>query len=256
MVTEMNRCLAFFCLASFAASMAMARGQRPAGPAFVRVEEGRTVCRSGGKRISIETFIPQGPQRHPAVIVLYGSGGALFGKSEMVAFARQYAGQGAAVFLVHYFDRTGTLFVTRDGPIHRHQAVWTETVRDAVDFVTAHPRVRKGPVGLFGYSLGAYLAVSESSRDPRIGCVVELSGGIFDEVRPSLKRFPHLLILHGRLDQRVPVKRAFELEATARQFGSRPQTHIYEEEGHRLSKIALADAAERGGAFLRQHLRY
>lgn len=227
--------------------------EKPAAP---ELEEGSTVYLSAGRKIRVETFIPTGIRRYPAVLVLYGSGGALMGKGEMVDFARQFARGGAAVFLVHYFDRTGTIMVIRDGPIHRHQAAWTDAVRDAVSFVQTHPRVRKGPVELFGYSLGAYLAVTEAARDPRIGAVAELSGGIFDEVRPDLKRFPPLLILHGRLDQRVPIRRAFDLQKTWLRSRAKPQLHIYENEGHRLSKGALVDVGRRAVQFFRAHFRF
>jgi dipeptidyl aminopeptidase/acylaminoacyl peptidase len=132
--------------------------------------------------------------------------------------------------------------------------VWTDTVRDAVDFARSHPRVRDGSIGLFGYSLGGYLAIAESSRNPRVGVVAEMSGGIFGRLRGKIARLPPLLILHGRQDERVPVSNALELEQTARRLGARPQVHIYEHEGHRLSKPALADATQRSLRFFAQHL--
>jgi dipeptidyl aminopeptidase/acylaminoacyl peptidase len=221
----------------------------------LEVTVGKDAFSSGGKRIRVETFIPRGADRHPAVLVLYGSGGSVAGKGELEAFAKTLAGQGTAVFLVHYFNRTGTLFVTSDDKIARLGPVWTDTVRDGVEFALGHPRVRKGSIGLFGYSLGAYLAIAESSRNPRVGVVVEVAGGIFDRLRGKIARLPPLLILHGRHDERVPVRNALELEQTARRLGVRPQVHIYEQEGHRLSDVALADATQRSLKFFAQHLR-
>ena len=209
---------------------------------------------SGGRRIRVDSYIPRGADRHPAVLVLYGSGGSVAGKGELEDFARALAGQGTAVFLVHYFNRTGTLFVVSDDKIARLAPVWTDAVRDGVAFASAHPRVRNGSIGLFGYSLGAYLAIAESSRNPRVGVVVEVAGGIFDRLRGKITRLPPLLILHGRLDERVPVRNALEMEQTARRLGGRPQMHIYEREGHRLSEVALADATQRSLEFFRRHL--
>lgn len=218
------------------------------------VTVGKDSYLSGGKKIKVETFVPSDRNRHPAVLVLYGSGGSVVGKGEMTDFAKALAGQGTVVFLVHYFNRTGTLFVAGDDKIVRLSELWTDTVRDGVAYAMGHPRVREGSVGLFGYSLGAYLAVAESARNPRVGVVAELSGGIFGRLRGKLARLPPLLILHGREDERVPVSNAIELEQTARRLGARPQIHIYENEGHRLSKPALADATQRTLRFFDRHL--
>ena len=73
-------------------------------------------------------------------------------------------------------------------------------------------------------------------------------------MRGKIARLPPLLILHGRLDERVSVRDALELEQTARRLGGRPQMHIYEHEGHRLSDRALADATERSLKFFSRHL--
>lgn len=167
-------------------------------------------------------------------------------------FARLLAAQGAVVYFVHYFDRTGTIFAG-DRSIDANSLAWTETARDAVDFAAAHPRTRKDTIGLFGYSLGAFLAVAEASRDPRVVAVVEISGGIFKGFAPRMRRVPPMLILHGRMDQRVPVARAFELEKKATRLGSTPAIKIYEGEGHVLSPDAANDATRRALAFFAKH---
>lgn len=217
------------------------------------VEEGRTSYQSGGKKIKVETYLPAGNGRHPAVIVLYGSGGALLGKGEMVAFARGLASQGMAAFLVHYFNRTGSLVVLDKG-ITKHWSTWNETVRDGVDFVVSHPRVRSEAVGMLGYSLGGYLAISESSGDKRIRAVVALAGGVFDRLQGRTQRFAPILVLHGRKDERVPVGRVLDVQREARRHGVEPVVKIYEQETHRFSELALADAGTRAQKFLLEHL--
>jgi carboxymethylenebutenolidase len=218
------------------------------------VVRGTEAFNSGGKRIRVESFIPERPGRYPAVLVLYGSGGSVAGKAELEQFAQALAEQRTAVFLVHYFNRTGTLFVTSDAEIVRLSEVWTDTVRDGIAFAQGHPRVREGSVGLFGYSLGAYLAVAESSRNREVAVVAEVAGGMFSSLKGKIAHLPPLLILHGRRDERVPVQNAVELEATARRLGGRPEVHIYENEGHRLSRPALADATQRSLRFFAKHL--
>jgi dienelactone hydrolase len=224
------------------------------GTPGTRVKKSHESYLSGGKSIRVETFLPAGSGRHPAVLVLYGSGGVINGKGEMVAISRRLASEGMSVFLVHYFNRTGTLFAN-DERIGRWVTTWRDTVEDAVDYVSTHPRVDASRIGMYGYSLGGYLAYSEAVRDPRIIVVAERAGGVMNAVRGKEQRMPHLLILHGREDQRVPLHNARELETTARRLGRPAQVQIYPAEPHVFSKPTLADADERAVRFLKQHLK-
>ena len=223
-------------------------------PASAReIETQRESFVSGGRRISVETFAPAGADRCPAVLVLHSAAGTLVGKGELVRFSRTLAEQGKVAFLVRYFDRTGTIFAG-DRAIDEHTGVWMETVQDAVNFAAGHPRVRADRIGMFGFSLGAYLSVAIGTRDPRVDAVAEIAGGIFEGSAGGMRRFPPMLILHGRADQRVPVQRAFELRQAARRLGAKPELRIYDGEGHRLSPAASADASRRALAFLDRHL--
>lgn len=224
-----------------------------APPRMREVVVERESFRSGGQRIGVKTFAAPGAERLPAVLVLHSAAGTLFGKAPLEQFAQRLAEQGTAVFVVRYFDRTGTIFAS-EAEIHRRWPVWDATIHDAVDFVAAHPRVRPEAIGLFGYSLGAYLAVSEATQDPRIDAVVEISGGLFKGYEKRTRRVPPLLILHGRADERVLVANAFELARVARARGRAPTVKIYDGEGHVLSRAAMADATQRALRFFAHHL--
>lgn len=225
-----------------------------AEPAAFAVDTFRENFTSGGRKISVQTFAPRAPGRHPAVLVLHSSAGTLFGKSELQRFSRALAERGMVAFMVRYFDRTGTVFAG-DKAINEHRQVWEETVADALDFASAHPRVRRDSIGAFGFSLGAFLAVSVASRDTRVDAVAELSGGIFDYLGGRLRRVPPLLIQHGTADQRVNVRYAHELAREARRLGTRPVVRLYPGEAHVLSKPALAEARTRALDFLQAQLR-
>ncbi|MDB6120270.1 MAG: dienelactone hydrolase [Verrucomicrobiaceae bacterium] len=218
------------------------------------VVEGKTSYQSGGRKIKVDTFLPTTPGPHPAVLVLYGSGGAVFGKGDMNDFSRKLASRGMAAYQVHYLNRTGSIVETGDRVITKLWPEWNEAVRDGVDFVCTQPGVKKGAVGFYGYSLGAFLSVSESFDDKRVRAVVELSGGVFDKMIGKAKRFPPMLVLHGSEDKRVSVEQVAKLKREARRLGTTPKVKIYEGEGHALSKTAAADATERALKFLSQHL--
>jgi dienelactone hydrolase len=223
-------------------------------PRAAGIHESKTSYLSGGKKIQVETFLPADSNPHPAVVVLYGSGGSLHGKGDIDAFARQLAQRGMAAYLIHYFDRTGTL-LAGDKSIAADSAVWQATVKDGIDFTSQQPQVRPGAIGMFGYSLGAFLTVGAATTDSRIGAAAELSGGLFDRLKGHTQRFPPMLILHGRKDQRVPIKFAEELQQDAHHHHAQPQIHLYPDEGHALSPPAAADASARALNFLQQHLR-
>ncbi|MDI1311168.1 prolyl oligopeptidase family serine peptidase [Prosthecobacter sp.] len=218
------------------------------------IHESKTSYLSGGKKIVVEKFVLADTKQHPAVIVLYGSGGLLNGKGDMDAFARQLAQRGMAAYMIHYFDRTGTL-LAGDKSIAANSEVWQATVKDGIDFISQQPQVRPGPIGMFGYSLGAFLTVGAATTDSRIGVAAELSGGIFDRLKGHTKRYPPLLILHGRNDERVPIHYEQALLKDAQRFHAQPLVHIYPDEGHALSPAAAADAASRALTFLQQHLK-
>ncbi len=209
---------------------------------------------SGGRKISVETFSPRGPGRFPAVLVLHSSAGTLFGKGQLERFSQSLAEHGMIAFMVRYFDRTGTIFAG-DRAIGKNLHVWEDTVIDALDFAVAHPRVRRESLGIFGFSLGAFLAVSVASRDSRVDAVAELAGGMFDYLGGRLRRVPPMLIQHGIADRRVKVRYAHALEREARRLGARPIVRLFPGEGHVLSSKASALASAQALSFLRSQLR-
>ncbi len=237
-------------LIAFAGLVSFAWG---ADPAVSHVEKTRESYLSGGRRISVETFAPKAPGRYPAVLVLHSSAGTLFGKKDLEQFSQALAERGIIAFFPRYYDRTGTIFAGDDG-ITKHLHEWEDTVTDGLNFVSAHPRVRRQSIGLFGYSLGAFLAVSVAARDPRVNAVAELAGGIFTYLGGKLQRVPPTLIIYGTADQRVDPSYARELERVARQHGVRPLVKTYPGEGHVLSKPALTDASQRALDFLTAQL--
>lgn len=67
---------------------------------------------SGEKQIQLVHYASGKIGTRPAILLVHGSGGPLRG---IDPFARQAAGMGVHVFVVHYFDRTGHLGL----PFHR-----------------------------------------------------------------------------------------------------------------------------------------
>jgi carboxymethylenebutenolidase len=206
---------------------------------------------SGGKSIVLDCYFPAQAGRFPAVIALHGSGGSHESMSEP---AGQLAARGFTVFVVHYFDRTGTLTATDKRTIFGNFPAWGKTVWDAVGHVAEHPRVDAERIGLLGFSLGGYLALSVASVDSRVKAVVEFFGGLPREMKLFMRRLCPVLILHGAEDQTVPVGEAYELEKELQRRGIPYEMKIYEGTGHGFSGEVWRDASARTLSFLEKHL--
>jgi carboxymethylenebutenolidase len=219
----------------------------------VDVDQHRGSFTSSGKSIGVEEFIPKSRGPSPAIVVLHGAGGMDYGNSYVRQLATALAGNGYATFLVHYFDRTGTSYAG-DETIHKHFETWLKSIGDAVSHVAQRPGVDARKIAMFGYSLGAYLAIAHAASDPRIKAVVELAGGIDASYARHVERMPPTLIVHGDADRRVPVERAHELEQLLRKTTTPFEIPIYPEEGHLFSPKYALQTLILGLAFLEKQM--
>jgi carboxymethylenebutenolidase len=208
---------------------------------------------SGSTPVRVEMFGPEGEGDYPAVLVLHGAGGIDAGNKYVRQFGAAIAAHGVVALLIHYFDRTGTTYAG-DATILCEFPVWLETIRDAVTYATKLPNVTPDRLGLVGYSLGGYLAMAHATQDERIRAVVELAGGIDADSAKNARRFPPVLVVHGKDDRRVPFERAKEVQRVWKQAGAEIETRFYPGEGHILSAGAALDALSAGLQFLGAHL--
>lgn len=221
------------------------------------IEESKTSFRSQGKSIAVERFAPKAPGKHPGIIVLHGAGGMRpegFGFA-FREYARQLARNGYVAHIVHYFNRTGHEVAADEAMMKAHFADWLKTVDDGVTHLASQPDVDPSRIGLLGFSLGAYLSLSEAMFDPRIRAVVEYFGGLPEVLAKDLKQLPPVLILHGDADQVVPVKEAENLE---RLFDEKHVTYekkIYAGQGHGFLGADGLDAVNRTMGFFEKHVR-
>ncbi len=215
------------------------------------VTQSQITFESGGKRIRLDAFVPSNNgQRFPTVISLYGSGGGFAGMTEPASLL---ASQGFAVYILHYFDRTGTSFADKD-TIFRHFPIWVKTLWDAISHVEKQPHVDPERIGLLGFSLGAYLSLSDAAVDKRVRAVVEFFGGIPKEMRFFMRRFCPVLILHGDADTTVPVEEAYHLQKVLEKKSMPYEMQIYPGAGHGFSGDVWRDAGMRSLAFLKKYL--
>ena len=138
--------------------------------------------------------------------------------------------------------------------IARHYPAWMKTLWDAVSFVAQQPTVDPSRIGLLGFSLGGYLAVSAASIDNRIRAVVEFFGGLPKEMKLFMRRLCPILILHGDQDPTVPVSEAYHLQQVLEKRNIPYELKIYPGAGHGFTGETWRDAGVRSLSFLNKHL--
>jgi carboxymethylenebutenolidase len=207
---------------------------------------------SGGKSIRFDAYLPDTPAAPlPAVVALYGAGGNISGLEK---YASMLAAQGFAVYLLHYFGRTGT--ESADKPtVLRNFPLWMKALWDAISFVETQPQVDGKRIALLGFSLGAYLSLANSAIDPRVKAVVEFFGGMPKEMNLFMRRLCPVLILHGEADLTVPVEEAYQLQKLLEKKGIPYEIKIYPGAGHGFEDQTIwRDAGLRSLQFLRKYL--
>lgn len=81
-------------------------------------------------------------------------GMALFPQSySMIAGWR--ASQGYDVYIVHYFDRTGTTFADPITTLLNY-GTWAQTINDGVSWVTTRPTTNPNSIGFMGFLSGHF----------------------------------------------------------------------------------------------------
>ncbi len=208
---------------------------------------------SQGKTIAVDRFEPDGPGRHPAVLLIHGAGG-LKGGVVFREYALLLARRGYVAHVVHYFDRTGDEVAKVPSSLQNFSA-WRAAVADAISHAAAQPNVDPGRIGLVGFSLGAYLSLSLATDDPRVAVVVDYFGGLPEVLARDVNAMPPVLILHGERDRIVPVQAARDLERMLKQKGGPYEIHIYPDQGHGFRGDDSRDALDRTVAFLDKHLK-
>ena len=205
----------------------------------------------GGTPILIDAYQPEAiGRRFPAVIGLHGSGG---GHDAMAATAKPLAAEGFAVFVPHYFDRTGTTVADKASSI-RNFPLWMKALWDVTSLIADESAVDPDRIGILGFSLGGYLATSLAAIDPRVKAAVEFSGGFPREMKLLVRRLPPTLIIHGQVDDVIPVSEAHHLQELLTSKHISHEIQIYPGEGHHFATEARGDADRRTIAFFKKHL--
>ena len=207
-----------------------------------------------GGAVSADVFEPVARGRCPVVLVLHGAGGVLLDGPEMRRVARHLAEEGNAVYLLHYFEGTGTLFAF-DSSMQRNFRTWLQTVDDSIRAIQ-EIRGDSSPIGIYGYSLGGFLALSAASDNSRVGAVVEHAGGVWNGKVEGIGKMPAVLMMHGERDARVPFAQyAKPLVPVLQRRAAAVEMKFFPGEGHVFTATAMLNVRAAAARVFREHLR-
>lgn len=216
--------------------------------------DSQVTFRSGGEVIHMDRFEPPGGGRHPAILLLHGSGGHQANQEWIQGRTRELVDQGYAVFFPHYFDRTATRKAGHFA-ILKNLGVWKETVREAISFAARDPGVKPDRIGVLGLSLGGVVALAAATEDSRVKVVVEYFGRFVPPYDSRASTMPPVLILHGAEDPMVPVSEAHRLRDVMKRNGRPYEIQIYPGQGHGFHGDAVQDSSRRMLRFFGKYLK-
>jgi len=195
-----------------------------------------------------------GVDAHAHVLVLPGAGGIWIDGPQTNAVALSLAKSGFTAHVVSYFDRTGTWVAWGDKSMIAHFATWMRTIDDAIAQIGQFAN-HKHPIGIYGYSLGGFLAIVAGSRNRCVGAVVEQAGGIWDKFYDPVAPLPPVLVIHGRNDERVKFGiNTDRIRQRVEREGNPFHLLAFENERHRLSREAQKMSVDAAADFFQKHL--
>jgi carboxymethylenebutenolidase len=242
----------------------------------------RDTFESGGQTIRVWRFDPKAEGKQPAVLLLYGVDGLQVAPDTYCTVAKQLAGEGYVVFLVHYLDSTQTrrnneqplsglvqrglrrkTTAAEDREIRELFQVWIACVRDAAAHARKQPQVDRERIGIVGVSLGGFVGLACAAEgEVKARAVVSCCGGLPREMHETVQKLPPTLAFYGGQDQIVPVAEGRALEKLARNRKLPVEVRVYDRVGHLFQKeegkfdlIALFDAQRRMTEHLQKHLK-
>jgi dienelactone hydrolase len=205
-------------------------------------------------QVRLDLYRPNNQEPHRTILLLYGAGGLAFDGSRMRVTAQQLVSAGDIVYLLHYFDETGAFMAGRSS-MRKHFDEWVETVRYAIAWIQKQPS-SSAPIGIYGYSLGGFIALEAASDNPQVGAVVDFAGGWADGDMKPLGRMPPLLLVNGQRDRWVPYKKYVQpLFSYLEQHNIAYESRIFPKQGHKFKPAELEEVRTQAIEFFRQHLK-
>ena len=216
-----------------------------------------TVFQAQTLPVEYETFVSQGKAVSCAVYgsheatatIIFLRGASPSDLSLGRLEARFFAERGFRVLLPDYFTATAT-----PQPTAANYRRWAQVVEDIVADLRSRPLLRNKKIGLAGQAEGASVALIAGTQRLEVEAIAEWSGLLPNQFFSQVQSMPPLLILHGELDEQVPIFNARQLVRLCQLKDFTCEIQIYAGEGHVFSAHVMDSANQRALAFFRVYL--
>lgn len=193
-----------------------------------------------GKRMKAELILPDGKGPFPAVLVLHTSGNM---EGADIIFAKKLSREGFACLVPYYFDAYDISYNGRKQAFGKYAEPILEDFISEIEFLRSDGRVKASKVGAVGFSMGGYWSLVLAAKG-EVQAGVSYYGAMTGTGRnmrfPLEKMFTKaslpVLILHGALDDTIPVASAEEVVKAVEQSHTPYEVRIYDGAEHRFDR--------------------
>lgn len=186
-----------------------------------------------------------------AVVLLHSEDGLGVDAPRFDPHAIQLATRGYHVLVPNYYD-------ARPGRARKTGldiSTWSDVAADAVSHVGTLPGVDAQRVGLWGYSLGGFLATDGSMNDratARVAVGVATGTAVWQPLRG--RRAMPMLMIHGRSDPDVPAATMRDLASSMRLRGATVDVALIDSSQHFMEGPIWCEVFQHTRRFLDAHL--
>jgi carboxymethylenebutenolidase len=188
---------------------------------------------SGGKPVEENHCVPSGAGPFPAVVIIHGSGPRDLIIDDFEDLCTKLADHGYYAEYIEYYSQTDAVAPNDLDAMIRNFPTWLNEVQAGIVTLKKNPAIAPKKVGLMGFSLGGFIALTYGVSYPDdVAAIVEYYGGLSPALYPRVSSMPPVLILHGASDRIVPVSQARDLDAALTKAGRPHEMKIYPDAQH------------------------
>lgn len=226
-------------LALTASAAARPQDPAPAGPSY----EGMTF-ESHGKPIRAIHYRPAGEGRRAAIVMMHGSGARITNRGPWHQLALRFAADGYEVLTPLFTD------AWPDDGVRPPQMMeaWRDVGEHAVDWFIARG-VDRRRTGIFGYSLGSYVAVDGALGNSNAAAAVALAGGTDVYAPRAPRRRIPVLVIRAENDTHVLPRNTAAWVAFLRDHDINVRVEVIEGADHLFTAPEWAEIHTRAADF-------
>ena len=124
-----------------------------------------------------------------------------------------------------------------------------------IDDVVRSNNISENEVALVGFSQGGMISLQTAlKRKKQINCLISYSGKVLNQehLRKNINSRPEIFLMHGDIDQVVPVSALLEAKHFFKENQYKIHTKIFEKCEHRIPNVGLSIGLE----FLKKNLYF